>query len=194
MTIRQRILKATYPFLMWLTRLTGRNTHAFSGHNKPPVSFFSLNTTLNNGQVLDFELLRGKKVLLVNTASDCGYTGQYSELQKLADEYPDRLVVIGFPANDFKEQEKGTDAEIAAFCQTHYGVKFPLAKKSVTIHSPHQNPVYQWLTDPARNGWNKKQPAWNFSKYLVDESGTLARYFGPSVSPLSPEIRQAIES
>ena len=101
--------------------------------------------------------------------------------------------MIGFPANDFKEQEKGTDEEIMQFCKLNYGVTFPLMKKSVVIRSAGQNPVFQWLTDSAKNGWNNKYPSWNFSKYLVNENGILTNYFDPSVSPLGKEIREAIE-
>lgn len=192
MTYRQKILKAVYPAWMWLTRLAGKNTQELSGDKQPPVSFYTLKITLNNGDTLDFSTLKGKKVLLVNTASDCGYTSQYSDLQKLADTYSENLLVIGFPANDFKEQEKGTDEEIARFCKLNFGIRFPLAIKSVVIRKPEQNSVFQWLTDPARNGWNKKQPAWNFTKYLVDEEGKLTHYFGPSVAPMSRELLDAL--
>ena len=113
-------------------------------------------------------------------------------MQKLADDQKDKLLVIGFPANDFKEQEKGTDEEIAQFCKMNFGVSFPLAKKSVVIRSAQQNPVYQWLTDSTRNGWNKKPPTWNFTKYLVNEEGKLTHYFGPSVSPLSKDVLDAV--
>jgi glutathione peroxidase len=132
--------------------------------------------------------------MLVNTASDCGYTNQYTDLQELADEYKDKLVIIGFPANDFKEQEKGTDEEIAQFCKVNYGVSFPLMKKSGVIKSAQQNPVYQWLTDSAKNGWNNKPPAWNFTKYLINENGVLVNYFGSSVSPMSNEVLTAIKN
>ncbi len=192
MTYRQKILKAVYPALMWFSKLTGKNNKELSGDKQPPVSFYSLKTTLNNGDTLDFAGLKGKKVLLVNTASDCGYTNQYNDLQKLADEHKDKLLVIGFPANDFKEQEKGTDEEIAQFCKLNFGISFPLAKKSVVIRTAGQNPVYQWLTDSSRNGWNRKQPSWNFTKYLVNEEGKLINYFGPSVSPVSKEVLDAV--
>lgn len=192
MTYRQKILKAVYPALMWFTKLTGKNSKELSGDKEPPVSFYSLKAILNSGDTLDFAGLKGKKVLLVNTASNCGYTNQYSDLQQLADEQKDKLLVIGFPANDFKEQEKGTDEEIAQFCKVNFGVSFPLARKSVVVHSEAQNPVYQWLTDSSRNGWNRKPPTWNFTKYLVNEEGRLTHYFGPSVSPLSREVLDAV--
>ena len=193
MTYRQKVLKAVYPALMWFTKLTGKNTKELSGTRQPPVSFYSLRGTLNNGESLDFAALQGKKVLLVNTASDCGYTNQYSELQKLSEQYKDKLVVIGFPANDFKEQEKGNDTEIAQFCKVNYGITFTLMKKSSVVTSSLQNPVFQWLTDSSKNGWNNKVPTWNFSKYLVNENGVLTNYFDPSVSPDSEAVIKAIE-
>lgn len=194
MTYRQKILKAVYPAWMWLSNLTGKNTARLS-HSKidPPVSFYSLQGILNDGTTFDFSSLRGKKVLLVNTASDCGYTEQYEELQKLYEQNAGKLIVIGFPANDFKEQEKGTDEEIAQFCKTNYGVSFPLMKKSAVVKGNDQNPVFAWLTNHAKNGWNDKQPSWNFTKYLVNEQGQLLHYFGPSVRPLSADVQDAIK-
>ena len=159
---------------------------------QPAVSFYSLKTTGIDGSDISFEKFKGKKVLLVNTASDCGYTAQYDDLQKLYDRYKDKLVVIGFPANDFKEQEKGTDAEIAQFCKANYRVNFPLATKSSVIKTPQQNKVFEWLSHKSSNGWNDQQPTWNFSKYLVNEQGMLMDYFDPSVSPLSNEVIMAI--
>ncbi len=192
MTTRQKIMKAIYPALMLFTKKKTGMTTA-TGKPEPPVSFYSLSVPSNAQQAYDFEQLKGKKVLLVNTASDCGYTPQYSELQKLYDQYKDRLVVIGFPANDFKEQEKGNDEQIAEFCKVNYGVSFPLMKKSSVVKGPEQNPAFQWLTDSAKNGWNNKAPEWNFSKYLVDENGVLLAYYAPSVSPLDSELKAALD-
>jgi glutathione peroxidase len=193
MTYRQKILKAVYPAFMWFTRLTGTNSAQLSNKDKtPPVPFYTLNVKLNNGDSLDFSTLQGRKVLLVNTASDCGYTHQYEDLQALSEEFGQKLLVIGFPANDFKEQEKGTDEEIGAFCKKNYGVTFPLAQKAVVIKSATQHPVFQWLSDSTKNGWNSKVPSWNFSKYLVNEKGILTHYFDPSVSPTSEEVKAAI--
>ncbi len=192
MTYRQKVLKAVYPVLMWFTKLTGSNTKELTGDKQPPVSFYTLKGTLNNGDTLDFASLKGKKIMLVNTASDCGYTNQYDDLQKLSVQYKDKLVVIGFPANDFKEQEKRTDTEIAQFCKVNYGVTFPLMQKSGVIKSAQQNPVYQWLTDSAKNGWNNKPPAWNFTKYIINEEGVLTNYFGASISPMNSDVLKAI--
>ena len=193
MTYRQKVLKAVYPAWMWWTKLTGKNTTQLSGTKEPAVSFYSNKAVGINGDTIDFASLMGKKVLLVNTASDCGYTRQYDDLQKLSDEYKGKLIVLGFPANDFKQQEKGANDEIATFCKANFGVTFPLMEKSVVIRSPQQNPVFQWLTDPSKNGWNNKAPTWNFSKYLVNEKGALTHYFDPSVSPLSEAVKKAIE-
>ncbi len=194
MTYRQKILKAVYPALMWWTKITGKNTKTATNEKAAPlVSFYNLKSTLNNGQELDFSQLKGKKVLIVNTASDCGYTNQYDDLQKLNEQYKDKLVILGFPANDFKEQEKGSDEEIAQFCKLNFGVTFPLMKKSSVIKNAQQNPIFQWLTDSTRNGWNQKAPSWNFSKYLINEEGALTNYFDPSVSPLSEEVKKSIE-
>ncbi len=194
MTYRQKFLKAVYPMWMWFTKLTGTNTEKKTNTNKKPVvDFYSLKDTLNNGTTFDFAQLKGKKVLLVNTASNCGYTNQYDDLQKLYEGHKETLVILGFPANDFKEQEKGSDEEIAQFCKLNFGVTFPLMKKSSVIKSDHQNPVFKWLSAAAQNGWNEKQPTWNFSKYLVDENGVLVNYFDPSVSPLSDEVVNVIK-
>ena len=160
---------------------------------QPTASFYDLSVNLNTGETLSFSALKGKKVLLVNTASDCGYTPQYADLQSLHEAQKDQLVILGFPANDFGEQEKGTDAEIAGFCQRNFGVSFPLVNKSTVIKGASQHPVFQWLTNPALNGWNDQPPVWNFSKYLVSEEGVLLQYFEPSVSPSGPEIANALK-
>ena len=192
MTLRQKVLKAIYPAWMWYAKLRGKNVTGLSNKQKPPVSFYSLKGILNNGDTLDFGSLKGKKVMLVNTASDCGYTDQYEALQKISEEYKDKLVVIGFPANDFKQQEKGTDEEIAQFCKVNFGVSFPLMKKSVVKKEAGQNEVFKWLTDSAKNGWNNKPPSWNFAKYIVNEEGVLTNYFGSSVSPAGKDIKKVI--
>jgi len=193
MTGRQKVLKAIYPLFVWLSKRSDKNAVSIAhGKTVPPVSFFSLKTVLTDGTPLDMASLKGKKILLVNTASACGYTGQYEQLQKLYSEYNNQLVIIGFPANDFKEQEKGTNEEIAAFCKQNYGVSFPLAEKSVVVKSSSQNNIFQWLTDPAKNGWNNQAPTWNFCKYLVNEEGMLTNYFGPAVEPTGEEIAKAI--
>lgn len=177
---------------LWLNRVSGKNRVLVNKTTVPPVSFYSLSIVLVNGTVLDMNSLKGKKVLIVNTASDCGFTPQYDALQELYDKHRDTLVVIGFPANDFGEQEKAGDADIEQFCRKNFGVNFPLAKKSTVIAGAAQNPVFVWLTNKEMNGWNTQQPVWNFSKYLVNESGMLTHYFAPSVTPLSSHLLNAI--
>jgi glutathione peroxidase len=179
---------------MKFTRLTGNKISSMRNttNAKPQVSFYDLEYALNDGKTVHFSAFKGKKVLIVNTASNCGYTNQYEDLQKLHEQFREKLVVIGFPANDFKEQEKGSDEEIAAFCKLNYGVSFPLAKKSSVI-GIDQNEVFRWLSDKNKNGWNTQEPTWNFSKYLVSEAGVLLNYFDPGVSPMSEEVIAAIE-
>lgn len=192
-SFRQRTLQLFYPLIMRLAKAGSRGKVL---HNSKPsagsTSFYDLHALRSNGQMLAFAELRGKYVLLVNTASNCGYTNQYQELQQLAEQYADQLVVLGFPANDFKEQEKDDDQTISRFCQVNFGVSFPLMKKSVVVKTTAQNPVYQWLTQPGQNGWNSHAPDWNFSKYLVGPDGRLTHYFGPAVSPLSESVRAAL--
>ena len=193
MTARQKILKAVYPMWIWFAGKQGLNTKNLSNEKvMPAVSFYSLTDTAINGTVFDFEKLKGKKVMLVNTASNCGYTGQYDDLQKLSEQYKDKLVIIGFPANDFKEQEKGTDTEIAEFCKMNFGVSFPLMQKSSVIKSANQNKIFEWLSSSTKNGWNNQQPSWNFCKYIVDEQGRLTNYFGSTIEPMGKEIATAL--
>ena len=154
-------------------------------------SLHNLSVHLNDGSELELGSLKGKKLLIVNTASDCGYTDQYDDLQKLYETKNDKVMIIAFPANDFKEQEKGNDEEIASFCTLNYGVTFPLAKKSSVIGAG-QNKVFEWLSSKEKNGWNEQQPTWNFSKYLVSEDGMLLQYFDPGISPMSKELRDLI--
>jgi glutathione peroxidase len=195
LTLRQKAMKIVYPLLLWAGKKASKEKLLInSEHVLPPTSFYTLSVVLSNGTALSFEQLKGKKVMLVNTASDCGYTPQYTELQQLYQLAKEELVIIAFPANDFKEQEKGSDAEISSFCTINFGVTFPIAKKALVIKSPAQHPVFQWLTNKKLNGWNDKAPSWNFSKYLVDEKGTLTHYFEPAVSPLSEEVTAAVNT
>jgi len=186
-------MKTVYPVIMWFGKATGKKAKKMENANTKPVSsIYDLSVQLNDGSEQKLDAWKGKKILLVNTASNCGYTNQYEDLQKLYEANRDHLVVIGFPANDFKEQEKGTDEEIAQFCKLNFGVSFPLAKKSTVIKTAGQNPVFKWLSDRKQNGWNEQEPTWNFSKYLINEEGVLVNYFDPGVSPSGNEIKKAI--
>ena len=193
-TFKQKILRFLYPLIRKASK-SGKNGAVISNENNATsiVSFYQQKAILNNGNLIDFSVYSGKKVLIVNTASNCGYTGQYAELQKLHEKLGDKLAIIAFPANDFAEQEKSSDNEISQFCQINYGVTFPIAKKGVVVKSKDQQPIFKWLTDSRANGWNSHQPDWNFSKYVIDEKGNLTNYFGPSISPLDGEFLKAVE-
>ena len=195
MTIRQNILKMFYPLLMMTNKHSDKNAKILFNKNSilPKSSFYNLKSIDNSGNEISFEQFVGMKVLLVNTASDCGFTAQFDSLQKLYNDTKQGLIILGFPSNNFGKQEKGNDEQIIKFCTENYNIKFPLMKKSVVIKAPDQNSVYKWLTDPESNGWNDHQPDWNFSKYLVNENGILTHYFGPAVSPLGEEIELALE-
>ncbi|WP_181306101.1 glutathione peroxidase [Rufibacter sp. XAAS-G3-1] len=193
MDLKKKILKMLYPLIMRLSKSTAKGRVLKNEKKVAPVQpFYALKAVMNNGAPLDFSQFRDKKVLLVNTASNCGYTGQYEELQQLHEQQKDSLVIIGFPANDFKEQEKDTDETISQFCQVNFGVTFPLARKSVVVKREDQHAVYNWLSDARKNGWNEHEPDWNFSKYLIDEQGVLTHYFGPAISPVGEEITAAL--
>ena len=192
MTARQRFLKIVYPIYQFLNRVLRWNSNIFAS-SKPAIrSFYNLKAVLNNGEDYSFSKLRNKKVLIVNTASDCGFTPQYEDLEKLYEREKYHLEILAFPANDFKGQENHDDSEISTFCKKHYGITFPLMRKSkVVVHST-QNEVFEWLTDKDRNGWNTNEPTWNFCKYLVDEQGNLTHFFESNESPLGRNILAAI--
>jgi glutathione peroxidase len=152
-------------------------------------SFYALKTTTLQGQPADLSQYAGKVALVVNVASQCGFTPQYAGLQKLFDELKDRgFVVLGFPSNDFGGQEPGSPEEIATFCKKNYGVTFPIFSKLVTKAGPEQSPIYGYL------GQSGSLPSWNFGKYLLGKEGKVVKYFPSKVTPESPELREAIEA
>lgn len=194
MSSRQKILKSFYPTLTRITNFFGVKNRVIEADKltSPTTSIYDIPVELINGDTISLANWKGKKIIITNTASDCGYTAQYEELQSLYSKHDTNLVIIGFPANDFKNQEKGSNEEIAAFCKKNYGVEFPIATKSIVVKGKGQHPLFQWLSDPSKNGWNKEAPSWNFSKYLIDEEGRLVGYFDPGVSPLGTEITHAL--
>jgi glutathione peroxidase len=139
------------------------------------------------GGTIDFSKYKGKKILVVNTASECGYTPQYEGLEKLYKEHQDQLVVVGFPANNFGEQEPGTNEEIQQFCKLRYGVTFPLASK-VDVVGDNTHPLFKWLTNKQENGVLDASVKWNFTKFILDENGKLLASFESKVTPESEEI------
>ena len=153
----------------------------------PVTSFYNIDANSIFGEVINMKAYKGKKILIVNVASKCWITPQYIELEKLYKQYSDKLIILGFPSNDFLRQEPGSNQDIANFCETTYSVTFPLFEK-IKVKGSKKHSVYDWLTDPKQNGWNKKGPSWNFTKYLIDEDGKLLKRFSPKTSPLSDEI------
>ncbi|MDG2433162.1 glutathione peroxidase [Flavobacterium sp.] len=146
-----------------------------------------------SGNEFDFSTLKGKKVMIVNTASKCGLTPQYEGLEAIYKQYQDRnFIVIGFPANNFGAQEPGTNTEIAAFCKRNYGVSFPMMEK-VSVKGDDMCAVYQFLTQKAKNGVADSDVEWNFQKYLINEKGELDKVIKPQVAPNDPVITNWIE-
>ena len=141
-----------------------------------------------DGNEFNLATLKGKKVLVVNVASRCGLTPQYEELQKLYSTYQDKnFTVIGFPANNFMSQEPGTNEEIKEFCDSKYGVTFPMMSK-ISVKGDDMHPLYKWLTSKSANGVIDSEVSWNFQKYLIDENGNLVGFLKPAVKPLSDEV------
>ena len=148
--------------------------------------------TLEGGD-FDFSTLKGKKILIVNTASKCGLTPQYEQLQAIYDKYKNQnFVIVGFPANNFMSQEPGTSGEIAEFCQRNYGVTFPMMDK-ISVKGKDMHPMYQFLTQKSKNGLQDSEVEWNFQKYLINENGELAKVVGPRILPTDAEITSWIE-
>lgn len=160
---------------------------AMISQNKLPKTIHGFTITTLEGESLDLATFKGKKILIVNTASKCGFTPQYEDLEKLYETYNDQLVVIGFPANNFMNQEPGSNEEIAEFCERNYGVSFPMSEK-ISVKGKDMEPIYQWLTKKEYNGVKDSKIKWNFNKFLIDENGNLMEYFGSSVKPMSSEI------
>lgn len=153
--------------------------------NNSSVYDFSLKTL--DGQSINLSKFKGKKLLLVNVASECGFTPQYTNLQKLHEQYGNKVVVIGFPANNFGGQEPGSSAEIKTFCTKNYGVTFQMMEK-ISVKGSDAHPLYKWLSTKSQNGTCDNAPGWNFCKYLIDENGKVVKFFGSKVDPLSAEI------
>lgn len=146
---------------------------------------------LQTGEMIDFQQFKGKKLVLLNVASKCGFTPQYADWEKFYEEHKDNILVLGFPANNFMGQEPGSNEEIASFCQQDYGVTFPMFEK-ISVKGGNQHPLYRWLSDKSLNGWNEQKPSWNFCKYVVDENGELTNFFASAIKPDDPEFRKAV--
>src|SRR5690606_10912768 len=159
--------------------------------NVDPIYQFKVKDITGSG--FNLADLKGKKVLIVNTASKCGLTPQFEELEKLYQQYKDQnFVIIGFPTNDFMSQDPGTNEEIAEFCKLNYGVTFPMMSK-IEVKGDAMEPLYQYLTQKGKNGLGDFEVEWNFQKFLINEEGKLAKVISPKVSPTDSEITNWIE-
>ena len=145
-----------------------------------------------DGAEFDFSKLKGKKVLLVNTASECGFTPQYKDLQALHEKYKEKLTIIGFPANNFGGQEPGSNTEIKGFCEKNYGVTFQMMEK-IDVKGNQQHPIYKWLTTKEENNKENSNVTWNFNKYLIDEKGQYISHLGSNDSPNCEKIINWLE-
>ncbi len=177
----------------WITSLFGQKDIRSNSANVAPItSFYDFKLpTLTGNDSIDFQQFKGKKVVLLNVASKCGYTSQYSDWETFYVKNKEQVVVLGFPANNFGSQEPGSNEEIATFCQKNYGVTFPMFEK-INVKGTDQHPLYQWLSRKKLNGWNEKEPSWNFCKYVVDENGRLTHFFPSCVKPEDAEFREAV--
>jgi len=153
---------------------------------------YDINIEALDGGSINLANFKGKKILIVNTASKCGYTPQYEGLEKLYEKYKGKLVIVGFPSNDFLFQEPGDAKKIREFCTKNYGVTFPMAAK-IEVKGKNMHPLYVWLTQKKYNQYSDNTVKWNFQKYLIDEKGNLINMFAPGVDPMSDDIINAIE-
>jgi glutathione peroxidase len=173
-------------FLFWSCQ--GQKNQSNTVATMPKQTIYQFKVEDLSGKEFDFASLKGKKIMIVNTASKCGLTPQYKELEALYKEYAATgLVIIGFPANNFASQEPGTNEEIATFCQLNYGVTFPMMDK-VSVKGDDMSPVYQFLTQQSKNGLQDSDVEWNFQKYLLNEKGELVKVISPRTLPTDPEI------
>lgn len=158
---------------------------AFTLPSDPTIHLFKVKSI--EGGTIDFSQFKGKMILVVNTASKCGFTPQYEALEKVYEKFKDKLVIVGFPANNFGGQEPGSDGDIQEFCKARFGVKFPLASK-VSVKGDDMAPIYKWLTSKAENGVLDATIGWNFGKFLLDGNGKMIAYFPSKITPDSEEI------
>lgn len=176
------------------TTKNSQTTNNLTENTMEKASIYNFKVKDLSGNDFDFSTLKGKKIMIVNTASECGLTPQYEQLQALYNKYNDRnFVIIGFPANNFGAQEPGTNAEIGAFCKKNYGVTFPMMEK-ISVKGDDMHEIYQFLTQKAKNGFEDSTVEWNFQKYLIDENGQLVNVFSPRTLPNDKEIITWIET
>ncbi len=171
-------------------RPTAFTDHKASQSSVKSNAFYTLSAKTLDGETVSFETFKGKKIIILNVASECGYTPQYADWQQFYQQNKDKVVVLGFPCNQFMGQESGDHQTIKTFCQKNYGVTFPIFEKS-DVKGKQKSPVYAWLTDAQSNGWNTQEPTWNFCKYLVNERGELVEFFASAIKPDNAEFLKA---
>lgn len=175
-------------FLFWNCQGQNQNKTNTTPNTMEKQTIYQFKVEDLSGKTFDFSSLKGKKILVVNTASKCGLTPQYKDLEKIYKEYKDKgFVIVGFPANNFGHQEPGTNAEIETFCEMNYGVTFPMMSK-ISVKGSDMHPIYQFLTQKAKNGVQDSDVEWNFQKYLINEKGELAKVISPEVLPTDDAI------
>ena len=158
----------------------------------PLASIYDIQINQLNGDPLDLSTFKDKYILFVNVASQCGFTGQYEDLQKLYETYNEKLIIVGVPCNQFGRQEPGTSQEIESFCQANYGVSFVMTEK-IDVKGENQHPLYQWLTDEVKNGKTNTTVKWNFQKYLINPNGHFLDYYLSTTNPLSSKITKHLK-
>ena len=188
-TIMKSILIAMCSVMLLMScKNEAQTTVSPSSKTMKKENIYQFKVTDLSGNTFDFGSLKGKKILIVNTASECGYTKQYEGLETIYKEYKDKnFVIVGFPANNFGGQEPGSNQEIATFCKQNYGVTFPMMEK-ISVKGDDMNAVYKFLTEKSKNGLEDSEVQWNFQKYLIDENGELVKVLLSKVKPTDPEI------
>lgn len=191
--MKNKVLFAMLSFLLFSCGKRINNTRAIETGEAVSIYSQTFNIQTLSGENYDFNKLKGKKVIIVNTASKCGLTPQYEKLEALYKRYKDKgLVIVGFPANNFLSQEPGSNEKIAEFCRQNYGVSFPMMSK-ISVKGDDMHPIYQFLTQKSKNGVSDSKVAWNFQKYLIDRNGYIAYVIPPKTAPDASEIIEWIE-
>ncbi|MEQ8239618.1 MAG: glutathione peroxidase [Cyclobacteriaceae bacterium] len=151
------------------------------------TDIYNIEVETLTGETTTLAKYKGKKIIIVNTASECGYTPQYEDFQALHELHGDKVAILGFPSNQFGGQEPGSNDQIASFCKKNYGVSFDMFSK-IDVKGDKKHPLYQWLTDEDLNGWNSQEPSWNFCKFLIDQNGKLIKFYRSGENPMDTEI------
>jgi glutathione peroxidase len=174
--------------LFWNGQIQAQKNSSKTNNTMESQTIYQFKVKDLSGKEFDFASLKGKKIMIVNTASKCGYTPQYKDLEAIYEKYKsNNFIIIGFPANNFGAQEPGTNTEIATFCQKNYGVTFPMMSK-ISVKGKDMDKVYQFLTQKAKNGVQDSEVEWNFQKYLINEKGRLEKVIPTQVSPTDESI------